>query len=52
MSYKEKDINRGETGMITRRSLLTSFMSAASVVVAAPAFAKAPGCLRGAGDIR
>ena len=52
MSYKEKDIFRGETGMITRRSLLTSFMSTASVVVAAPVFAKAPGFLRGAGDIR
>ena len=34
MSYKEKDKIRGETGMITRRSLLTSFMSTASVVVA------------------
>ena len=52
MSYKENDINRGETGMITRRSLLTSFVSTASVVVAAPVFAKAPGFLRGAGDIR
>ena len=52
MSYKEKDINRGETGMITRRSLLTSFVSTASIVVAAPVLAKAPGFLRGAGDIR
>ena len=52
MSYKEKDIIRGETGMITRRSLLTSFASTASIVVAAPVLAKAPGFLRGAGDIR
>jgi len=36
MSYKEKDIIRGKTGMITRRSLLTSFLSTASIVVAAP----------------
>ena len=38
--------------MITRRSLITSFISTASVVVAAPVLAKAPGFLRGAGDIR
>ena len=37
---------------VTRRSLLTSFVSAASFVVAAPVFSKAPGFLRGAGDIR
>ena len=52
MSYKEKDIIRGETGMITRRSLLTSFVSTASFVGAAPVLARAPGFLRGAGDIR
>ena len=38
--------------MITRRSLITSFASAASVIVAAPVLARAPGFLRGAGDIR
>ena len=52
MSYKYKDKIRGETGMITRRSLITSFVSTASIVVAAPVFSKAPGFLRGAGDIR
>jgi len=38
--------------MVTRRSLITTIASAASVVVAAPVLAKAPGFLRGAGDIR
>ena len=52
MSYRVKDIIRGVTGMIPRRSLLTSFVSTASFVVAAPVLAKAPGFLRGAGDIR
>ena len=52
MSYKYKDEIRGETGMITRRSLITSFVSTASIVVATPVLSKAPGFLRGAGDIR
>ena len=38
--------------MITRRSLLTTIVSATSIAVAAPVLAKAPGFLRGAGDIR
>ncbi len=52
MSYKRNTMFEAKTGMITRRTLLTSIASAGSVVAAAPLFAKAPGFLRGAGDIR
>ena len=38
--------------MTTRRSFMKIVASTASVVVAAPVLAKAPGFLRGAGDIR
>ncbi|MDC3169548.1 DUF882 domain-containing protein [Paracoccaceae bacterium] len=52
MSYIRNNNIRGKSGMVTRRTLLTAIASAASGVVAAPIFAKAPGFLRGAGDIR